>query len=51
MYEKDKKTMASVEKLVGVLESHRSTGLSSSNFDNESNYTKQKEPCHKRNAT
>jgi hypothetical protein len=38
MYENDKKTMASVERLIGVLESHRSTGLSSSNFDNESNF-------------
>ncbi len=30
MYELDKKTMASVERIVGVEESHRSTGFSSS---------------------
>lgn len=37
MYEHDKKTMASVERIVGgVMDSHRSTGFSSSNADNES---------------
>jgi hypothetical protein len=53
MYEHDKKTMASVERIVGVaMDSHRSTGFSSSNADNESSaYYPTYHPQHKRNIT
>jgi hypothetical protein len=53
MYEHDKKTMASVERIVGVaMDSHRSTGFSSSNADNESSaYYPNFHPQHKRNIT
>jgi hypothetical protein len=50
MYENDKKAMASVERIIGgvILDSHRSTGFSSSRADIESTTIPN---SHKRNIT